>query len=174
MANRIIYLFFCFLIIVTTSCDKSFEDESFTLKKTPNNSNSLRIDGYFYTYLEDSSFIVDIFYKNGVWISGYSSLNFQSIDEEIMNGSFYNLIRTRKYCWGLYIIEEDIINQELIDFNGGLRGIARMAYGKILNDSTINYYKNKYSRMSESNTINFTSHFKEFSPKPDSINPFIL
>ena len=172
MANRIIYVFILLQLFMSLSCNNVFEDERFTLVKSPNGSNILRLNGYYYN-LDDSGVGVLFFYRNGVWIDGGWSESLENVEERIKDGSFYTMLTKRKYSWGLYLIDDSNIIQEQLAPTGGLSMIAESTYGDILNDSTIHYFKQKYSRSKGTITIDITYHFKEFAPKPDSINSFI-
>jgi hypothetical protein len=174
MAIRIINLIICVISFAMYSCEEMLEDDPFTLEKTSNNSMVLRIDGYFYeTYGQDSDVNVLIFYRDGVMIDGGGG-NPQSVFEDLFrDGSFKEIIKDQKDCWGLYTIDDKTILVENIIPIGGLHRIASTRYGEIINDSTINFYKKKESWSDFSEAIDDTFHFKRFSQKPDSINVWI-
>jgi len=164
----------CCLFVLMYGCDKMLEDEPFSLKKTPNNSVALRLDGYYYeNYSNDSYVHVLIFYRNGVMIDGGSAHSTVEFENWFRDNTFKSIIERQKTRWGLYVINDTIIKVETIVPTGWLHRFAYTKFGIILNDTTIHFYKNKESWSDVSEAIDDTFHFKVFSPKPDSINKYI-
>lgn len=173
MANRIIFIIIA-LALITTGCKDLVNDDSFSLKKESYNGNEIRTNGYYCIY--NSRFKVNaitIFYRNGIVHNQFSASSLSIFEEELRNGTYNDQNNNFKQCWGLFSIKVDEIKIENIIGMGGLSSIAYIDYGKILNDTTIHFYKHKESYSNYSEVMDDTLHFKQFTPKPDSINVFI-
>ena len=138
----------------------------------------IRTDGYYYSYFDSGSDInlvaITIFYKNGVAIDGiggyYTLLEFE---KKVSDGTFYTNNKDYKSTWGIFKVVNNVVMIERVIGSGGLRGLAFIDYGEILNDTTIHIYKNEDPYTNVSSVKDDTLHFKQFSPKPDSTNVFI-
>lgn len=152
-------------------CSGLFEDDTFSLHKTPYAGDEMRIDGYYWCYMESGDWYkIIIPYANGVVINNFGCDSLIELENEILGNTFKAV---NKYNWGIYVVDDSIIKIENIQGVGGLHDFAYTYYGTILNDSTLHFYKRKESYSSVAEVTNDTFHFKAFSPKPDSINSFI-
>ncbi len=89
--------------------------------------------------------------------------------EFILNHRYTN----NKSSWGLFIINDQIIQIERYYPTDHLRKSAYINEGKILNDTTCHFTVSYRSDGSERRDEDEIFHFKQFSPKPDSTNSFI-
>lgn len=150
------------------------------LQWQPSQGLDLRLDGYYYKYnyryKDGIGVTIFFFYKNGVVMDG-GYTNLSSLDEYekcFKTGSYYRWHRDDRTTWGVHRIEDDKIQFEKWTHYNQLRE-RFLRSGKILNDTTFVITKVlirgdvRYPKMAAD-----TFHFKQFSPKPDSINAFIL
>lgn len=175
MAVRILIQFLSSIALTLYGCNDLFEDESFLLTKTTNTSLMLRTDGYYYGPLGiDSWCNVLIFYKNGIMIDGGAYNNLSTFEESCINGTFNSVVLNKKHCWGLYKIDSLTISIENVIPFGGLNRIAIIKSGNILDEKSFSLYKEEESwNEGTEEEIDITYYFVQFSPKPDSINPWI-
>ncbi len=172
------------LIIMTMAlcfsmCNKEKkEDAVLSIERTLYTGNELRIDGYYYHEFAASGktfLTVDFFYKNGIYLTGYTfnKEELEEREEKFQNREFYNNIKDEKESWGVFIINNNSIIIEKWYYPYQLHPASTIKYyGTIMNDTTFTITKIKdEDGVRERNDI---YHFKEFSPKPDSTNKFIL
>ncbi|MFW5762497.1 MAG: hypothetical protein ACOCXH_16100 [Cyclobacteriaceae bacterium] len=168
-------LFISFILIVVSlfnSCEKL--NDEITLKKEPYQGSNLKINGYYYRYITDSSKVSPLFlYRNGVAITEFAQINKNKLEEKIKTGEYYNLIKDDPTDWGLYIVEDDNIKIEHLIGRGCIKLYSYLYIGTILNDTTILFTEHNASEGSDDNKCNNLYHFKKFSPKPDSTNQFV-
>ena len=170
-------------IVLLIACNKG--DIPLTLVAKPITSNILRFDGYYYFNTLPSKGgeplqSVFFFYKNGVMFFPFTtkisdvpqSLKYLTLK---VNLDAYQK-DANKDAWGIFTIEgKNIEHQRLYD-GGSSRRPMKYCKGTILNDTTflisgctdfkIGNAKDKTF------TVNDTFHFKRFSPKIDSLNPW--
>lgn len=174
-----------FFIYTTTifslilSCKGAFENEKFTLIKTPYTGKELRIDGYYYkkyilnTDYNDIEHVDVIFlYKNGIVILAGSG-NQLEFESYFSSGQFYDKVKSNPNVWGLYCIEGDTIKIECLKPMGGIGAPMYTKIGIILNDTTFRLVREFASyNIDDSRELDETFHFKQFAPKPDSTNVY--
>lgn len=182
MAIRITFNRFNYAFIVKTltalfaslflwGCSEFFEDDSFSLRKTPYTGEEIRIDGYYWHYMSSGGWYrIIIPYSNGIVINLIAVDSLAELENKIISNTFK---ANFKQNWGLFVVDSSEIKIENIVGVGGLHKIAYTYYGTILNDSTLHFYRRKESYASVAEATDDTFHLKEFSPKPDSINSFI-
>ena len=167
--------------LITSCCSKICPKKAdfFTIPATPYYGNQLRLDGCFYQKWNDNgiqSFCKVLFlYNNGVVFNCSGSGHLTDLDKflvEIRDDDFYS---THKTSWGVFFIENDHIIFERF-FGSELGYLVYREEGNIVNDTT--FIMTEVSRMkqgvkTEIRPIEWTYHFKAFSPKPDSTNSFI-
>ena len=171
------YTFILILILTSNACRKILncdERESFTMAKRNYEGNELRINGYYY----NSKSYPELFYRNGITINGSLSdliSNISIVESLMLTGEYGSYIYNNEYRWGLFSIRNNIITRE---FKNQMSSISCKypfkESGIIINDSTfvMNSIYN-YENDEKTETSNDTFRFKEFTPKPDSINKFI-
>ena len=146
-----------------TSCDKLFPDEKLSLQRIPYNGNEIQTDGYYYSYYVNNNippdeYIVGFFlYRNGVMLSAraYGSTNLNIVEKEMLER--YESLQKEKIGWGVFIVKGNKIEyQQWSTSAGGGLPVFKSSYN-IENDTTL---RNPQGRV---------YHFKQFSPKPDSI-----
>jgi hypothetical protein len=169
-----------FLSSVMPSCKKTglFQDDELSLSRQDYTGNQLRIDGYYYfNYTNEEDYVrTYFFYKNGLILSGGSSLlsKLPDLEKSYKDGTYYNHVKSNKLVWGAHQIEGS-----KIAFEGWYGEKPYRVYGQegvILNDSTFRItqsYRMKNGKKKEVESENEVYHFKQFSPKPDSTNSFI-
>ena len=172
--KRIIFILHIVLLFI--GCKGLFDrkDDELSFVKTPNTSDKIRLDGYYYNYDFVSTHIVTYFFFFFGIVLFWGTTNSIEHFEEILNDEMVvNKIRAHKSSWGLYQLNNDtIITNGLFVYPGELRLISNISKGIILNDTTIMFN----SSVKSNNSVrlrNDTLHFKQFSPKPDSTNVFI-
>lgn len=131
-------------------------------------SSIIKTDGYYYK-MDDKYNIISIFifFKNGYLFQGdYTSR------EEIGNLFFRKDLNESKYSWGVYKIDSNIIKVQFFTASRGneLNGIWDVIeeHGKILNDSTIVFYKSFLNKKE----YDFSDEYKfyEMNTVPNSSN----
>ena len=165
MKTRVLIL--CLLLVSIVSCG---EDEELQLQRVAYTGNEIRTDGCYYQVTRtDSTLAVYLFfYRNGVLISFADNANLNSLDE------FENLqsVKNWKTNWRVFNIKDSIITTQGWGDPWGHRRPLVTGYAKIINDTTILWYKQENTR---TGTYEYNSvvNFRKFSPKPDSTNVFI-
>ena len=166
------------LMFLNFNCERhSFKkDDELSLKPTEYESNQLRIDGYYYvTNFNDpqKSMEVFVYFQNGTFsYFGGGFKNFSDIENRLINTNSIEKLKNIKYCWGIYVIDNDKIKFERwYPGQGAIKAYVRE--GRILNDTTFHITKSYRSDGSEERDKDELYHFRPFSPKPDSTNIFI-
>ncbi len=168
------------LICLAFSCKKDQQDEELHLQKTPYFGDELRIDGfYFREIVQNNSTQVFFLYQNGIILGGnvYTGDDWEKKLQESIASNLYNEVsKSYKSRWGLYSIKDStIIFEKWYPASPGPRvTIARE--GTILNDTT--FHLQRSFRFENGKRVNIRErdelfHFRQFNPKPDSINPFL-
>lgn len=171
------YTFILIVILTSTSCRKILncdEKERFTMAKNDYVGNELRINGYYY----NTKSYPELFYRNGITINGSLSdliSNLSIAESSMLTGDYGSYIYNNEYRWGLFTIRNNKITRE---FKNRMSSISCKypftESGIIINDSTFvinSIYNNENDKKTEPTLDTF--RFKEFTPKPDSINKFI-
>ena len=179
LKNQFTIFFIIMLLSLNCSCKSAFEDEKFTLKKTPYLGKELRIDGYYYKkYIlntnstNEEHIDVIFFYNNGIVILAGSG-NQIEIESYFSSGQFYDKLKSNPNVWCLYSINGETIKIEFLEPMGGIGAPMYMKIGKILNDTTFQLVREFASYNSEdSRDLDEIYHFKQFTPKPDSTNVY--
>ena len=157
---------FFVLLLIFFSCTMRLK--SLLIARADYNGNEFRIDGYYYYYWltqDKTYFEAYFFYENGViYHTCTVGTNELEIENYILSEYHLHSMNNVPYRWGVFCISEnenEIIYSGWAPSEGGVYPAFKEKW-KILNDTTL--YSNKFDR---------TLYFKEFSPKPDSINRFI-
>lgn len=176
MRNYCHILILLLLSVANSGCKKmKYQDDDRTLQKQPYHGGAIRTDGYYYkTYGNPERMDIYLFYNNGIAIYGETPLTTElsSHEEKFRNGSYYDLIKDKKYYWGLFNIEDSMIKYELWKLEN-LYCKALLYSGKVLNDTTFRITQSMRSNGENLTNVDWLYHFREFSPKPDSTNGFI-
>jgi hypothetical protein len=168
----------CLIFIFGFGCCK-VKDEELSMQRRNYTGNELRTDGYYYRYQWHNFFnkeqiVVDCLYRNGIIRAcggGYDSFQDFENNIDVINAATSN---PNKNFWGVFIVENDIIKYEMWHGARFLEPYITYIYaGKILNDTTFHITESYRPNSSEKNTLDYTYHFKQFYPKPDSTNIFI-
>ena len=161
MKTIILFALTISLSFFMSSCDVLFPDEKLSMQRENYNGNEVRTDGYYYMYYTNStnqeSIIVFFLYRNGVMLSAgaYGRNDFDIVEEEMLER--YESFQRKKIGWGVFIVLGNKLEYEQwsTSVGGGLPVFKSFYY--IENDTTL---RSPYERI---------YHFKQFSPKPDSI-----
>jgi hypothetical protein len=152
----------CVLMLVSCYAAKKIQ-----LAKTANNSNNLKLDGYYYCQ-NDGGSSVFILYRDGVYFDPGFIMNVSSLsklDTEITTSygsSFWN--------WGLYQLNgNNLIIERWLPGSGGPYP-TQINKGFIADNKTILISGLRGSK--HENEID-TFRFRYLFPKPDSTNTFI-
>lgn len=175
MAIKIKYILLS--IILVGSCGV-FRDAPLSLERQDYGGMEINLEGYWWKWVEGSlepRIFVLFLYDNGIVLSGLS-FSINDIEEKEASYStqmFRDLTLRSKTDWGVFQVDNEDIDIEMwvSSNNGPLKTLVRS--GEILDNETflITSMLNNYS--GETTARNDTFYFKEFSPKPDSTNPFI-
>ena len=171
-------LFMAFLGL-TWSCKEGIfkDDDTLSIQRRPYVGNQLRIDGYYYRSIDDR-LTVYFLYQNGTILygSGFPIDEQKEQEDKYKTTEWQSLVKKSKYRWGVFAIEGNIMQFERwYPSEPPLEAYVRE--GEILNDTTftiIQSYRVVDGQKTEVKEREETYHFKEFSPKPDSTNGFIL
>lgn len=143
--------------------------QKLTLSKQDNDTNRIRLDGFYYnqTKFQFEHFFL---YQNGVVLNGGfcgSCSTVNQISEFYNNTSNYKNTLNLPYRWGVYQINDDDIQFEWWRSGDGWDYPTVKFSGKIINDTTlvIDYPARAVGRD--------TFYFHPYYNKPDSINKFI-
>lgn len=140
--------------------------------------NKLNINGIYYQEsARNKELVVSyyVFYKNGMILDGGDG----RIDKndlffkKLLDTSYLNHLKSIIYAWGIYNINYPKIIIEKYYAPSGGKIKTKYIEGKILNDTTIVFYRISSDYLDEIFSIQDTFHFREFSPKPKSTNEFI-
>ena len=136
--------------------------------------DNIRIDGFYYSYFQGKIFNVLLLYRNGVFfdVSGDGKDRTKPEEvEELLTEEHIKLVNSKKYDWGIFIVEGNSILFETWRFTQRDHR-AVFQSGEILNDTTFHITKHNYSDggIKDANTLYY---FYPYSPKPDSTNTFI-
>ena len=168
---------FCSCILVTG------EDQKLTMSKEINDSQKLRLDGYYFRPNCDENkknCVYDIFFlfRNGViftpGVVSLSEKDFKNIGSKLTN-EFFETNADLKFRWGLYEIDGESIVYEKW-YAGSGKNYVYLKTGRILNDTTFEISNFKSSHKLDNGfdkQIKETYHFVEFANKPDSTTAFI-
>ena len=149
------------------------EKEKYTFSKTNYLGKEIKTNGYYFS----SKYYPLIFYRNGVMIRDIldtNDYNLTTFESWLLNGRYGTGFKNSIYNWCLFKIKDNQVKYEGFSAKSGIS--CKYTYirtGSILNDSTILFTNQINSDGTESESQNDTFHFKQFSPKPDSINSFI-
>ena len=171
--KRIIFILHIVLLFI--GCKGLFDrkDDELSFVKTPNTSDKIRLDGYYYKYIVPDKVGIRIYYQNGIVYSTSKFNDIKSFEKKANDGRNEITRESIKIQWGLYLIKEDsIFTNGLGIVSGDLHFSETFSKGIILNDTTILFKETKFSN-GYIDSYNDTLHFKQFSPKPDSTNVFI-
>ncbi|HYF04491.1 MAG TPA: hypothetical protein VEC36_14000 [Patescibacteria group bacterium] len=174
------YLCIPFLLLLT-GCAGCGDDDPLSISKTEYSGNQLRIDGYYYyTFkaannqekLSDFYFL----YRNGVilYAGTYPLGNVQYYESEFRSKIWNAGIKNSKTYWGLFSVQGNQIQfDHWYPSERPYSAFARK--GTILNDTTFTITE-RYSvtDRNDKTASDEIYRFKQFSPKPDSTNPFVV
>jgi len=175
------YIFIIFILLFFSYCTEWIpcNDTEFSFPRTENNSNKLKLGGYYYGNIVETNskqIHIKMFFQNGILSNSTNLL----VNAETGNVSFETneLAYKSKSLWGVFRIFEDSIEiQQWIPMNNGCVDVVGYK-GIILNDTTFAITKwYNVSRKGTYTNINDTIYsiwkFHEYSPKPDSVVSFI-
>lgn len=167
------------ILSLASNCKKESLDDRLTLQRTDYTGNQLRIDGYYYQKQDNKYYTLYILYRNGIIVyagGGYSEEELLELEGKFANSNFHKSIIECKDNWGVYLIEDTSIKfEKWYPVSDGIYH-AYVRSGKILDDTTFvinESYRFQNGIKTETQTLNETYHFKQFSPKPDSTSSFI-
>jgi hypothetical protein len=183
MNSRIVYLFAFFMSI--SSCHKMpwLQDDELSLKRRDYNADGIRVDGYFYRIVEETTYDESygqsiFFYRNGVVLdAGGFPLSAQNdFETDILEKKYEDIYKNSKYNWGVFQIMGDTVKFEkwYPSSGGGLPVYIRE--GIIINDSVfhiVRSYRNTEDGIEEERDKDEMYYFHRLEYKPDSTNTFI-
>jgi hypothetical protein len=164
-------------IVALTSCDHLMgENEKLTFTKQRNESNRLKLDGYYSRIDSVDKYLfrsIVFLYKDETMLDlgSYNQFDFKEqliTDPEILEKTKIDIV-----CWGLYKLSNDSISFEKGYHSGGPPKVTYISKGVVLNDTTFLITSSRPSREERIRYKNDVYHFRKFRPNPDSINNFI-
>ncbi len=167
------------IMIVNQACSKIFgcHDEAFTFSRVENNTNKLRLDGYYYAILSFDSTHAHTYtlYENGIFHDN-GGVDTAKVFNNTVNLQLPESAYNHKTFWGIYNLENDNITiQRWIPLSNGCVKVIEEE-GVILNDTTFRLDVERaiwYGEVENETSINRIFHFNHYLPKPDSIVSFI-
>jgi hypothetical protein len=187
-------VFIIIVFLVSISCAGY---ERLTQTRTPYNGNNLRLDGYYYQLgKQNDNGIYKDFVKgftlnaNGVYFKVLHGSIDPELDEKEWTIFFDDRVKyrvdninyylDRRPSWGVFTItNSSIVIQSWETAAGGGAYPTRTVEGTIVNDTTLHFHKligaypNNKGLRKKVKAIDETYYFREFSPKPDSMNVHI-
>lgn len=154
------------------SCERPFfKDDPLHVEQTYYAGDNLKINGYYYRVKDSSAGIFGyFFYRNGVVLDADARGEDDYTSEEWLKHE-----KNTKSSWGVFRIQNKTIKYEMWEpSEPPLRAYVRE--GIIINDTTFlitESYRLQNGKKRDQEVINQFYHFKQFSPKPDSTNPYI-
>jgi hypothetical protein len=179
--SKLLLKYIVYIVFLCTACQKG--DIPLTLVAKPINSNILRFDGYYYKKISDGSdplIRIYFLYKNGVlhYTGDPNKSKLEDHLKYIITKPYWESRQkdASKDSWGIFTIENQNIEYQRLYDGGSRRRPMKYCKGEILNDATflITECTNFAIGRGEDKTftVNDTFHFKRFSPKVDSLNPW--
>ncbi len=176
MVKRILAAAFLSLMSLNGCSKVDGADEQFSFSPSPNLIGSIFLKGYYYYYYAPADYYIIMFlYSNGVILYGaaVSTTDLLKTEDSYKNGTFHAMAVKDISLWRIYKVEGDSIRIEARASDGTTPLIVGIYEGVILNDSTFTLLQSRRLDGRLIDKRNETYHFKSFSPKPDSTNPFI-
>lgn len=179
LIKKCLMLFVCTVVI--SSCEKLFPPDELTLERRDFTGTQLRLDGYYYhEYATDDIYYQwNVFlYRNGITRDGsrIEKSRITELEGEYLDNSFEERTGDGKTSWGVFQIENNTIKFEEWHRGQGRSPETGATNGVIINDTTFlltSAFKYINGKEEQISLLNMTYHFKQFSPKLDSINEFI-
>lgn len=183
MNNKLIVLIVLIVVIlIIQSCELILpcRDTDFSFLMEENNTNKLKLNGYYYSKILHNDTLVDIYLlnQNGVFSIPHCSSNFlTNVETGNITIDIPELAYKYKSHWGIYKITDDSIEiQKWMPENNGCVYVEAFK-GIILNDSTFAITKwyafDRGGIYGTIDTIYSIWKFHKYSPKPDSVVSFI-
>lgn len=174
---RIQLIYFIFFLPILTSCIEMVgEDDKLSITKRPYLGSDLRFDGYYYREL-NGYLTVYFLYRDGtvLYASTFTANELESQEDQYRSVQWQAQVKGIKHRWGLFDIDGGNILFERWDpSDPPLKVLTRE--GIILNDTVFNIkklYRSVDGNVTDLELIDEIYKFKQFSPKPDSINVFV-
>lgn len=165
-------------LVVLSSCikDPDDKDDYLTIPKTPFLDSSLRTDGFYYQKWENETKFnkVTFLYRDGVVLDVGGSGDLLGLND-YLKGLSSNNFSSHKTFWGAFLVH----NQEIVYERWASSELGNFVYreeGQIVNDSTFtitSVSRIKKGVKMDARSVEWTYHFKAFSPKIDSTNRFV-
>jgi len=172
----IFIVLFSMIAILTFSCRKHwFKTDPLTLPMQDYFGDQMRVDGYYYEQDFSSTYFL---FRNGVILAGggFRDGDFDAYESDWLDGSALEVALKYQFSWGLFIVEGDNIKFERW-YPGNPPLLAYVREGTILNDTTFHITESyRFSSSGKKREIKERDeyyHFRAYSPKPDSTNPFV-
>ena len=166
------------LVAVNLSCSWGVDDDELTMGRESYNLTDLKLDGYYYEDIGNNSINTYFLFQNGIILYGggvgANGQPYEDWEERIKSGNFYNNEKKFKSSWGVFNINDKKITIERwVPPSPGTGVHAYRLTGVIQNETTFQITSSVRVNGENYSEVDWTYHFKAFSPKPDSICPFI-
>jgi hypothetical protein len=164
-----------FLAILNNCKDMVREDDKLSISKRPYLGSNLRFDGYYYREL-NGYLTVYFLYRDGtvLYASTFPANELERQEDKYRSVQWQAQVKELKHRWGLFNIDGgNILFERWYPSEPPLKVLTRE--GIILNDTVFNIkklYRRVDGNVTDLEAIDEIYKFKQFSPKPDSINAF--
>ena len=161
-------------LFTISSCSWLNEDDKFALEKRPYLGTKLRFDGYYYEVLSNGNWYVLFLYRNGIVrvMFSFPPNELEEKEEQFRNKAWLESA-TGKIDWGVFQIDSNKIVYEIWCPSDGGGLPVYTGYGEIINGSTFHISRSQRVDGSDAKVRDELFHFRQFSPKPDSVTEFI-
>jgi hypothetical protein len=166
------------VILAFCACRREKWGDKLTLPRQDYTGNELKVDGYYYRVSSDNlgnpAYEIYFLYRNGVILNGGFPLLSELPERELefSNGT-YRAQANNKTNWGRFDVNVNQIRFEKWFPSSGGPAPVIMLSGTIINDTLFHITASRESHGdNDVRSLDRYYHFKQFSPKPDSLNSY--
>lgn len=152
------------------------QDDLLSIPRVPYLGDDLRLIGYYYDLYNNQYYDLNFLFRNGVLLhcgSGYDQTAMTNLEADFASGAFHSMAFGSKTAWGVFLIDSPSVALERWYPSSGGPLKSYVLSGTIVNDSAFHITGSRRSNGTELQSVDFTYHFKQFGPKPDSTNQFV-
>ena len=171
------YKLFPLLLIICIACkkDPNRGDEPLCSLRSENNSNALRLGGFYYyqSSLNPERVSIYILNSNGTLGDTGIELPLTNAQSKFNSASFLSYISDNKSYWGVYHIEGANIKIDTWHANSNGKDFGYRWSGDILSDTSFRITSSALCDGSEYTSLDRLYYFYPLSNKPDSVTSLI-
>ena len=153
--------------------DFPYDKKALTYKNKFVFDNQFRMDGVYTwkRYSDKNTYYYVYFFKNGMCCD----IGIENPDEDFFTEciEIWPNARNIPYFWGCFIVEDNILKIQTYDassLNWSTKYRVKERWAKILNDTTIHFFKEFGARGGNVRDLDELFHFRHCENKPDSTN----